>query len=93
MDGPALEREREQIADLQARGVAAVIEAEHEVGLLSLSPEEAELYDEYLNRSYLVDPATKEPVGVPEPEKVVKVSFRLRKIDGIWKVVDSERHS
>lgn len=93
MDGPALEREREQIADLEARGVAAVIEAEHEVGLLSLSPEEAELYDEYLNRSFLVDPATKEPVGVPEPEEVVKVSFRLKKIDGVWKVVDSERHS
>lgn len=93
MDGPALEREREQIADLEARGVAAVIEAEHEVGLLSLSPDEAELYDEYLNRSYLVDPATKEPVGAPEPEEVVKVSFRLKKIDGVWKVVDSERHS
>ena len=93
MDGPALEREREQIADLEARGVAAVIEAEHEVGLLSLSPEDAELYDEYLNRSYVVDRATKEPVGTPEPEEVVKVSFRLRKIDGVWKVVDSERHS
>ena len=92
MDGPALEREREQIADLEARGVAAVIEVEHEVGLLSLSPDEAELYDEYLNRSYLVDPATKEPVGAPEPEEVVKVSFRLKKIDGVWKVVDSERH-
>ena len=58
MAGPALEREREQIADLQARGVAAVIEAEHEVGLLSLTQDEAELYDEYLNRSYLIDPTT-----------------------------------
>ena len=93
MDGPALEREREQIADLEARGMAAVIEAEHEVGLLSLSQEEAELYDEYLNRSYVVDRATKEPVGTPEPEEVVKVSFRLKRIDGVWKVVDSERHS
>lgn len=93
MDGSALEREREQIANLEARGVAAVIEAEHEVGLLSLSQEEAELYDEYLNRSYLVDAATKEPVGASEPEEVVKVSFRLKKIGGVWKVVDSERHS
>jgi len=92
LDGPALEREREQIADLHARGVAAVIEAEHEVGLLSLTQDEAELYDEYLNRSYLIDPTTREPVGAPEPEEVVKVSFRLRRIDGVWKVVDSERH-
>ena len=92
MDGPALEREREQIADLQARGVAAVIEAEHDVGLLSLTQDEAELYDEYLNRSYLIDPTTREPVGAPEPEEVVKVSFRLQRIDGVWKVVDSERH-
>ena len=91
--GPALEREQEQIADLKAQGVAAVIEAEHEVGLLSLTQDEAELYDEYLNRSYLIDPATKEPVGAPEPEVVVKVSYRLQKIDGVWKVVDSERHS
>ena len=93
MDGPAFEREREQIADLEARGVAAVIEAEHEVGLLTLSPEDGELYDEYLNRSYVVDRATKEPVGTPEPEEVVRVSFRLKKIGGVWKVVDSERHS
>lgn len=92
MDGPALEREQQQVGDLQARGVAAVIEADHDVGLVSLSHDEAELYDEYVNRSYLVDPVTREPVGVPEPEETVKVSFRLRKLEGIWKVVDSERH-
>ena len=72
--------------------MAAVIEAEHEVGLLSLAQDEAELYDEYLNRSYLIDPITHEPVGAPEPEEVVRVSFRLQRIDGVWKVVDSERH-
>ena len=93
MAGPALERERQQIGDLQARGVAAVIEGDHEVGLLSLAPDEAEVYDEYVNRSYLVDPVTREPVGAPEPEETVKVSFRLQKLDGVWKVVDSERHS
>jgi hypothetical protein len=93
MAGPALEREQQQISELQARGVAAVIEGDHEVGLLSLTQDEAELYDEYVNRSYLVDPVTREPVGAPEPEETIKVSFRLQKLDGVWKVVDSERHS
>jgi hypothetical protein len=92
MAGTALERERQQIADLESRGVAAKIEADHDVGLLSISEDEAELYDEYVNRSYLVDPVTREPVGTPEPDEVFKVSFRLQKIDGVWKVVDSERH-
>jgi hypothetical protein len=92
MAGPALEREQQQISDLQARGVAAVIEGDHEVGLLSLTQDEAELYDEYVNRSYLIDPVTRQPVGAPEPEETVKVSFRLQKLDGVWKVVDSERH-
>ena len=91
MDGPALEREQQQIADLQARGLAAVVEADHDVGLLSLTPEEAELYDEYVNHSYLVDPVSREPVGAPEPDETVKVTFRLHKLDGVWKVVDSER--
>jgi hypothetical protein len=93
MAGAALEREQQQIDDLKARGVAAVIEGDHEVGLLSLTQDEAELYDEYVNRSYLVDPVTREPVGTPEPEETIKVSFRLQRIDGVWKVVDSERHS
>jgi hypothetical protein len=91
-DGAALEREQQQIGDLQARGVAAVIEGDHDVGLLSLSQDEAELYDEYVNRSFLIDPVTREPVGAPEPEETVKVSFRLRKLEGVWKVVESERH-
>jgi len=91
MAGPALEREQQQIAALERRGVAAMIEADHDVGLLSLSQDEAELYDEYLNRSYLIDPVTREPVGAPEPDEVFKVSFRLQKIDGVWKVIDSER--
>lgn len=92
MAGTALERERQQVANLESRGVAAVIEADHDVGLLSISEDEAELYDEYVNRSYLVDPVTREPVGAPEPDEVFKVSFRLQRIDGVWKVVDSERH-
>lgn len=92
MAGSALDRERQQIADLESRGVAAVIEADHDVGLLSISEDEAELYDEYVNRSYLIDPVTREPVGTPEPDEVFKVSFRLQRIEGVWKVVDSERH-
>ena len=90
--GPALEREQAEIGDLAARGVVAVIDVDHEVGLVSLSENEAELYDEYVNRSYVADPASKEPIGAPEPDQLVKVSYRMQKIDGVWKVVDSERH-
>jgi hypothetical protein len=92
MAGTAIERERQQIADLESRGVAAKIEADHDVGLQSISQDEAELYDEYVNRSYLIDPVTRQPVGAPEPDEVFKVSFRLQRLDGVWKVVDSERH-
>jgi hypothetical protein len=88
MAGPALDREREQIDQLRARGQAAKLVVEHHIALRSAGPTTAVVYDEYVNKSYLVDAQTKEPVGTPGPGGIAKVSYVLEKIDGSWKVVD-----
>jgi hypothetical protein len=92
MAGPALEREREQIGQLRAKGQAAKIVVEHHITFVSIAPTNAELYDEYENKSFPVDAQTKQPIGTPGPGGIAKVSYVLQKIDGTWKVVDGAVH-
>ncbi len=90
---PALERERQFIADLQTEGRAAVTWVSHSFRVVSADDVTALVYDEFSSRSYPVDPSTKEPL-FPTPDAGVtrKLATELRKIDGTWKVVDGERY-
>lgn len=87
-----LARTRQQIDDLKAQGRAARIVVEHRIAFLEVSESRARLYDEYLNKSYLVDPQRKQSVQTPGPGGVAKVSYELKKIDGAWRVIDGVRH-
>ncbi|MCL5107382.1 MAG: hypothetical protein M1401_00615 [Chloroflexi bacterium] len=87
-----LARTRQQIDDLKAQGRAARIVVEHRIAFLEVGEAKARLYDEYLNRSYLVDPQSKQAVQTPGPGGIAKVSYELKKIDGAWRVIDGMRH-
>lgn len=91
MAGAELEREQQQISELKAQGRAVKIDVEHRIAFVRVGEANAELYDEYVNRSYLVDAQTKQPIRTPGPGGTAKVSYRLQKIDGVWKVVDGQR--
>jgi hypothetical protein len=92
MAGAELTRTRQQIAELKAQGKAAKIIVEHRIAFLEVGETDARLYDEYFNKSYLVDAQSKQPLQAPGPGGVAKVSYQLRKIDGTWRVIDGMRH-
>jgi len=91
MSGSKLDRERGYMQQLKANGQGARIEATHKFVVVKATPDEALVYDEYVNQSPLIDLATgKElPVGTPETEKI---SVTMKKIDGTWKVVEGAFH-
>ena len=94
MADPELTRDIKQVDDLKAQSKAArVVITQHSIAFLKVAPDQAEIYDEYVNQSYLVDPQSKQPFGTPGPGGVAKVSYQLQKIDGVWKVTDGTRNN
>lgn len=94
MAGPELARDIKQVEDLKAQSKAArVVITQHSIAFLKVSPDQAEIYDEYVNQSYLVDPRSKRPFATPGPGGVAKVSYQLQKINGVWKVTDGTRNN
>jgi hypothetical protein len=92
MSGAELAREESQIRELAAQQRAAILDVEHDFRIVKALPDEAVIYDEYVNRSRLVDGATKRPLPETSGEIVEKVSYEFRRINGTWKVVDGQRH-
>ncbi len=92
MAGPELTRAEAQIRQLRAQGRAGKLDVDHRIAFVKVTPDEAEIYDEYLNRSVFLDATTKQELPTKEPPSVEKISFKMRKIDGKWKVVDGTRY-
>ena len=92
MVGDELARSEKYVQDLRSQGRAAKMDVEHRTALAKVTPDEAIVYDEYLNKSVFVDPVTKEEMKTSAPVETVKVSFTMRKIDGQWKVTGGMRH-
>jgi hypothetical protein len=90
--GAELARDEEDIRKLREQGRAADLDVELNFRILSATPAEATVYDEYLNRSVHLDAVTKQVLPTKDPPTVLKVSFEMKKIDGAWKVVDVRRH-
>ena len=93
MAGPELARAEVQISQLKAQGRAGRLDVEHRIAFVNVSPEDATVYDEYLNRSVFLDTATGQELHTDEPPAVEKVSFVMKKVDGTWKVVDGTRYN
>jgi hypothetical protein len=88
--GPALEGEQRAIEQLKEKNQAQQVSVEHNPRILYASTDDAAIEDQYLSRSVLVDAESKQPLE-PTPASTWRLAYRLRKIDGIWKVVDSVR--
>lgn len=92
MAGDELARAEKYIQDLRSQGRAAKMDVEHRIALPKVTPDEAVVYDEYLNKSVFVDSVTKQELKTDAPVETVKVSFYLSRIDGQWKVTGGARH-
>lgn len=92
MSDPELSRQTQEISNLKSQGKAAKLIVEHRIAFAKVSPDSAVVYDEYLNRSVFIDPATKQERPTTAQPATEKISFEMTKIDGSWKVVDATRH-
>lgn len=92
MAGDELARVQKEILDLKAQGKAAKLDVEHRIAFAKVAPDNAIVYDEYLNKSVYVDPTTKQELKTSEPATTEKISVYMQKVDGSWKVTGGVRH-
>lgn len=91
MTGPRLERALKEIEDLRNEGHAVDIDIENRPVVVQLSENESVVADDYENRSRLIDPTTKEPIGEPRPDEVIRTTVTLTRTEDTWKVLESVR--
>lgn len=92
MAGDELAREEQGVRELAAQGRAARFDIEHNFRIVSVTADEALINDEYVNRSLFLDAATKREMPTKQTPPVEKVSFEMKRINGVWKVVDGAFH-
>jgi hypothetical protein len=92
MTGPRLERALEEIERLQEQGRAVKIVVENRPVVVEVEGDEALVLDEYENRSYLIDAATKEPLSEPPTTgETIRDRVTLTQVGTTWKVLDTVR--
>jgi hypothetical protein len=89
--GVRLQRIQEEINELRRRGVAARTNVINNPALVEIDTYSATIYDELINNSFYVDAVTKQPSEASGPGEIVRDTYQLQKIDGVWKVVGSSR--
>lgn len=85
--GAELENARKQIDDLRSQNRAAKIDVQHNYVIVNAGPQNAGIQDRYLNKSVIVDAATKRPLQSAGGGETVEVVCQLELTDGKWKVV------
>ena len=92
--GEELRRIRDEIAGLQRDGVALRVVVEHDFAVVQMSGNTAVVIDRYLDKSFNVVPATKQPETAVVAGETITDSFDLQRTEtGIWVVVRSRRLS
>lgn len=86
-EGEELARIRDEVEALKANGVALRVVVEHALLVVRTSTSEATVVDEVINRSFYVDPVTKQPPTATGSGEVLRNTFFLRKADGRWIVI------
>jgi hypothetical protein len=74
--------------ELRAEGRAGATLVTHNAVIVKATQGEAQIFDNIADRSFYVDPVTKQPLNVPSDPKPLTGFYFLHKIDGSWKVVD-----
>jgi len=91
MTGSRLERAVDEIESLRQDGRAVKIVVENRPVVVQVKGDQAVVFDEYENQSYLIDPETKEPIGDPGTGEVIRDTVTLTRSGQTWKVLDSVR--
>lgn len=92
LDGQALQWVTDEINDLKAKGrPGKIIEDDRLTSIAFVTETSASVADEYTSRSVFADPNTKQPLPRTGPPLRVRQSYDLRKINGVWKIVNGTR--
>jgi len=92
MTGPRLERALTEVTDLRAQNRAVKIAVENQPVVVQAGSDQAVILDSYENRSYLIDPVTKQPLSQPpETAETIRDRVTMTKLGGTWKVLDTVR--
>lgn len=93
MTGPRLERGLNEIQQLRDEGRAVDIVVENHPVVVQIEGDRAVVYDEYENRSYFIDPTTKEALSHPEGSQTIRDTVTLTRVGQTWKVLDTVREA
>lgn len=90
--GAELQRIKDEIELLRSQGVAARVVVEHDFAIVQLADRAATVVDRFVDRSFYVDPVTRQPPQGSGEGKVFMDTFQLERLnDGRWLVVRSAR--
>jgi hypothetical protein len=88
-----LRRIQDEITRYRRAGYAVRVRVTHNYVVVDVTADEARVADEMVDRSFRVDPVTKNPPQGPDVGTTVRDLFVLQRIDGVWKVTKSVRES
>ena len=85
--GAELRRVRAEVDGFRRRNDAVRVRVTHHALIVAMKGNTATIYDEVLNRSFLIDPVTKQPPRGSNQADLEKNIYSLKKTDGAWKVI------
>ena len=89
--GEEQERIRQEIEMFRSKGVALRVRVERHPLIIEVKDTTAVIYDEVTNQSFYVDANTKQPPQGTGSGELLRDTYYLSKLDGMWKVVRSTR--
>ncbi len=89
--GEELRRIRDEIASLRESGVALRVVVEHDPLVVVTSPASAVVVDRITNRSFYVDPVSKQPPRAEGGGQVLRDTVFMEKAGERWIAVESQR--
>ncbi len=87
--GDELRQVQEQVVSLRRVNHAVRTRVTHHALVVSIRGDKATVYDEILNRSFTIDPLTKQPPQGSNRADLEKDIYFFQRVQGKWKVVKS----
>lgn len=91
--GDELRRMGEEVANSRRGGYAVRVDVSHSYVIVDVTVDEARLVDEIFDRSFTVDPVTKNPPQGSNAGNAIRDLFTFKRVDGVWKVANSIRET
>ena len=83
-----LARDTQSVEELRSGHQALKSDITHHLEVTSVGADAATVHDQFEDRSYLIDPTSKQAVETPVPARTETIACQLRLVNGIWKVVN-----